>query len=311
MEAHDLAPFDPPFVAETPAMVRIAEALHRVAAADVRVLLYGEVGVGKGHASRCIRAWSARAGGPWAHLSVRDPAAAERLADPSFGERLKGGTVVLSGVDEAPPDVQVLLVGWLEAWATGDDGQDPPVRVVATACSDLFDEVGQGRFRSDLYFQLDVFPIRLPPLRERRVEIPALVEHFYRRLSPDTAFPGLDHGFLEAAQVYPWPGNLRELEAVVVAAAAESGPVRATLPRRGARAPVLPFAQAKREFECDYVRSVLQLTGGNVTRASQLAGKARKDFYALMARSGIDPDRFRNEGRGAAAPPEGGGRTPE
>ncbi|MHB8764653.1 MAG: sigma-54-dependent transcriptional regulator [Deferrisomatales bacterium] len=287
----------PVFLAGAPAIVRAAEAIGRAAATDVRVVLYGEPGVGKRHGVVWLHAASPRRDGPLVRLSAGDPAAPARLGDPSFLAAVAGGTLAVEGVDGAPSDVQALLVGAIGEWGVAEDDHEAAVRFVGTAEGDLLAGVEAGTFRKDLYFLLDVFPVVLPPLRERPDEIPMFMEHFYRRLGGAGEAPPLPEEFLAEALGHRWPGNLRELENLVAAALprspAEGWRLPGLLPRRGGAPPVLAFPEAKREFEVAYVRRLLLLTGGNVTRAAQVAGKARKDFYALMTRNGIDPSEFR------------------
>ncbi|GAB4263527.1 MAG: hypothetical protein Kow0092_14530 [Deferrisomatales bacterium] len=300
-EANGAAPA-PVFLAQAPAMLRVAEALERAAATDVRVVLYGEPGVGKSLAARRIHALSARRTGPFARLSVRDGRAVERLSEGEFLRGLEGGTLVLEGIDEAPPEVQAVLVGVVEEWAGAEEAGERFVRVVSTGERDLLGQVERGAFRRDLYYMIDVFPLLLPPLRERAEEIPLFLDHFFRRHAPDQEAPPVPRSFLDEAFAYGWPGNLRELENLVVASLPAGGGRQwrfpKTLPRWGGEPRVLSFAEAKREFERAYVRRLLLLTGGNVTRAAGLAGKARKDFYALMARNEVDPAEFRHGVKG-------------
>jgi len=292
----------PPFLAHSPAMVRVAEALRRAATTDVRMVLYGETGTGKTQASRFLHASGPRARGPEVRVNLVEPAAAEQLAAPDFFDSVRGGTLVLEEVDRAGPELQALLVGVVEEWGTPEEGEDVPVRVVSTGGRDLLTGVEEGWFRKDLYYLLEVFPVALPPLRERPEEIPLYLEHFARRHAPGGRAPTVPEGFLAEALAYRWPGNLRELENLVIGSlpGRDGAPwaLPCTLPRRGAEPQPLPFAQAKREFERTYVHRLLLLTDGNVTRAADLAGKARKDFYALMARNLIDPVSFRRSAAG-------------
>jgi two-component system response regulator GlrR len=296
----DAAPPDPApgFLAVAPATLRVAEALQRAAATDVRVTLYGESGVGKSHAAACLHALSRRRRAAFSTVSVRDVRAVARLADERFLSSLAGGTLVLSGVDEIPPQLQAVLIGVIEEWCGGGERGEAPIRLVCTGQQALFPLMESGRIRPDLHYLLDVFPLAIPPLRERTEEIPLFVDHFSRRhREAGGKTPAVPQGFLKAANFYPWPGNLRELESVVLAALPNrpnSGwRFPRTLPLRGGEPKLLTFSQAKREFEQSYVRRLLAITGGNVSRAAGLAGKARKDFYALMARNHIDPMRFR------------------
>ena len=285
------------FLALTHAMLRVREALAKAARADVRVVLYGEAGVGKRCAGRFIHAESPRADRALACLPAWDNRAMSKLGDPGYLASLAHGTLLLEGIDEAAPDVQAFLAAAVEEWAASEDEGPASVRVIATASQDLLPLAESGRLRRDLYYLLDVFPVSIPPLRERFEEIVTLMEHFHRLYAPGRTVPPIPEDFLQEALSYAWPGNVRELENLVAASVtstvADTWGLPRVLPRRGAFPQPPPFHQSKREFEAAYVRRLLLLTGGNVTRAAELAGKARKDFYALLARNGIDPSEFR------------------
>lgn len=285
------------FLARAHALIRIKEALEKAAAVDVRLVLYGETGVGKFHAARYLHARSPRALAPLVRLPLRDPRALSTLSDPSFAASVAGGTLVLEAVDEAPAELQAYLVSALEEWGASEDEGPAPVRVVATAQQDLAVLEAAGSFRRDLHFLLDVFPLALPPLRQRAEEVGLFLEHFHGRLAPGKPVPTAPEGFLEQAAAYAWPGNLRELLNLVASSVAVTAgdhwALPRLLPRHGESPEPAPFYQAKREFEAGYVRRLLLLTAGNVSRAAEIAGKARKDFYALLSRNGIDPAEFR------------------
>lgn len=287
----------PPFVALSHAMVRAREALEKAARADVRLVLYGGPGVGKTHAARYLHALSPRRDKPLVRLSLRDPRALVALRSPDFLDSLRGGTLLLEAVDEASAEVQGHLVAAVEEWGGVDEDGPAPVRVVATAQEDLLALQGSGRFRRDLHFLLEVFPLALPPLKSRTEEVGLYLEHFHRCHAPGKPVPAAPAEFLEQALAYAWPGNLRELESLVAASVSATGgeawSLPGVLPRAGASPEPPPFHLAKREFEAGYVRRLLLLTGGNVSRAAELAGKARKDFYALLSRNGIEPRGFR------------------
>lgn len=290
------------FLSGAGVMAAVTAKLKRAAATDVRVVLYGEPGVGKSFAGKFLHRLSPRRDRPLEHLAVNTAEAAARLAAAASGGSLQGGTLLLEGVDEAPPEIQSELVGLLEEWSAAEERGEAPVRVIATCQDDLGSCVEAARFRTDLFYLLEVFPVSLPPLRRRAEDIPALIGEFARRrgMAPDT-LPKLPSSFLEQALVYQWPGNLRELGNVVERALPSAG-------RSGWNFPLLldsrpggvylpPFHEAKREFEKSYVNRMLLVTGGNVSRAAELAGKARKDFYALMARNSVDPASFREGSR--------------
>ena len=161
----------------------------------------------------------------------------------------------------------------------------------------------EKRFREDLFHRISVLPITLPPLRERREDVPILVAHFVRRLNRELGLTirGFTPRALERLKAHPWPGNVRELEnrvkqAMVMAKGdtmdTESLAMFSGPSSMGVGLP--PFRKARAEFERNYVVQCLQMTGGKVAAAARLAGKDRKDFYELMKKHAIDPDDFRN-----------------
>ena len=285
-------------------MREVREAVTRAAPTDVAVLLYGETGVGKTLWATYLHALSPRSEEPLAFVCVRTPEGLRALETPGAFEAWRGGTVVLEGLDEAPPEAQTRILGMVEAWGAAPEGGTPPIRFLATASQDLHALAQQGRFRRDLLYWVGMFPVRIPPLRERYEDLSALVGHLFARHAPGMRFPGIPSGFLRAAAAYEWPGNVRELEAVVrahmPARPDEPWTLPEHLPHRGYGQGVEPFAEAKRRFEREYVIRLLALTGGNVSQAARLAGKARKDFYTLMARSRVGPEPFRRVCRGEA-----------
>ncbi|HSH68392.1 MAG TPA: sigma 54-interacting transcriptional regulator [Deferrisomatales bacterium] len=289
---------EPRFLCGAVAMETVGSALERAAATDVGVVLYGEPGAGKSFAAAHLHRLSPRRQGALRRLSLRDPGAPASLARPGYCEELEGGTLVLEGVDEASAEAQTVLVGVLETWSAAVGGGEAPVRVVATSEQDLAEAVAGGRFRADLFYLLEVIPVCLPPLRQRAEEIPELVAEFACRAGWNpAALPGLPRAFLEQAMGYGWPGNLQELAGMVIRALPPGDGAGWCFPPllhpRLATPCLPPFHTAKREFEQSYVSRLLLVTGGNVTQAAEFAGKARKDFYALMARNRMDPSQFR------------------
>lgn len=215
----------------------VLERVSLVAKSDLPVLILGETGAGKELVARLIHQQSARAGGPV--LRVNCGAVPPELIDSElFGhergsftsavksrkgwfERADGGTLFLDEIGDLPPAVQVRLLRVLQdGWFERVGGHQPircDVRVVAATHRDLAAMVSEGRFREDLWYRIAVFPIRIPPLRERPEDIPALARHFAERAAIRFGLPVLEPepGDLERLMAYHWPGNVRELGSVM------------------------------------------------------------------------------------------------
>ena len=224
-------------VGESAAMRRVLDRVARVAATDATVLVTGETGTGKELVARAIHGASPRARRPF--VRVNCGALAEGLvASELFGhergsftgavERRKGrfelangGTLFLDEVGELPPALQVALLRVLQEGeferVGGSETLRTDVRVVAATNRSLDEAVRDGRFRSDLLFRLNVFPIAMPPLRERKDDIPSIAEHYARQYARklEKRVRGVSPSAMEALLAYPWPGNIRELQNVV------------------------------------------------------------------------------------------------
>jgi len=222
---------------ESPAMKAVRLAIQQVARTDSTVLIQGETGTGKELVARAIHQLSPRRD----HLLVTANCAALApgiIASELFGheqgaftgatrrrigrfELAHQGTIFLDEVGELPPETQVMLLRVLQERIIDRVGGTEPVtvdvRVIAATHQDLAAAMSQGSFRADLFFRLNVFPIHVPPLRERREDIPDLVRHFLhhfgRRMNKPLA--GADPTTLELLMEYDWPGNVRELENIV------------------------------------------------------------------------------------------------
>ena len=215
-------------------MAVVRRTVEKIAASDTTVYIGGESGTGKELIARAIHRLSKRANGPF--IKVNCGALTETLLESElFGhergaftgaikqklgrfELADGGTLFLDEVGDIPPSMQVKLLRALQEQEFERVGGEAPikvdVRVVSATNKDLDAEVASGRFRQDLYFRLHVLPVRLPPLRERREDIPLLVGHFVHKLGPKTnpKIRGVSDAALGRIMAYHWPGNVRELE---------------------------------------------------------------------------------------------------
>jgi len=289
----------------------IVDRVRDVAPYDSTVLILGESGTGKELVARAIHAESARADRPF--VAVNCSAYSENLLESElFGhvrgsftgaerdrqgrfELANGGTVFLDEIGEISQKIQVKLLRVLqerEIERVGENRSRPvDLRIVAATNRDLQREVREGRFREDLYYRLNVFTLRLPPLRERSEDIPALADHFLNKLCEHTgkAVRALHGDVLDAFLRHSWPGNVRELENVV-----ESALVRA-------RGPLITIADLPEGFRAeatmaalpeDRIRAALGRTGGCVTRAARLLGIHRTTLWRQMREAGLRRDDF-------------------
>ena len=309
-------------VGESLAMRELFAVLERVAPSDATVLLQGETGTGKELAARSIHEASARRKGPF--VAVDCGALPEGLVESElFGHvkgaftgalaarsgafvRANGGTLFLDELAGIPAPVQARLLRVLEERKVrpvgGDTEQRVDVRVVAAAREDLSLAVAEGTFRSDLYYRLAVVTLVLPPLRQRREDLPLLITEMFRRRGLE---PGPVRGpALELLSGHAWPGNVRELRNVLERALALAPGARSFEELRPSLQPMggapevplhtdLPFAEAKQtvidHFERHYLRDLLARAHGNLSEAARQAGVDRKHFRTLARRHGVLP----------------------
>ena len=307
-------------VTRSPVMERVLAEARLVATNDASVLLAGESGTGKELLARAIHEASARREGPF--VAVNCGAIPEALMESELFGHVKGaftgaardhrglvpaasgGTLFLDEIGDMPVALQVKLLRVLqerevrpvgETQATKVDG-----RVISATHRDLKAACAEGRFREDLYYRLNVVSLALPPLSERREDIPLLAGHF---LATTAARYGREVGgfapdALELLVASPWRGNVRELQNVVekCVALGTTPLVPASLVQRALEAPaddLASFDEARAEFERRYLTSLLRTTGGNVSQAARLARRNRSDFYSLLNRHALDPADFK------------------
>jgi two-component system response regulator AtoC len=296
-------------VGKSPAMRAILDLVGKLAASRANtVLLLGESGTGKGLIARALHEASDRADKPF--LTITCTAIPEALleselfghergaftdaktAKPGLLEVADGGTVFLDEIGDMPIGLQSKLLGVLEdrtfKRVGGVTDHQVDIRVVAATNADLESAVREGRFRTDLFYRLNTFPIRIPPLRERREDIPLLLEWFVDKFNRDfnKKVEGIEDAAMEALLRHPWPGNVRELRNAVERAmilgqapVLKLGDFAFTLdraPSRPGRALELPPEGIDVEaLERDLVRQALERAQGNQNKAAQLLGMTR------------------------------------
>ena len=304
--------------------------VHKVAASVSTVVIYGESGTGKELIARALHQASPRHERPFYAVNVA--ALPESILEAElFGyekgaftgadarrvgliEQASGSSLFLDEVGELKRDLQVKLLRVLQEREIlrvgGSERIRVDARIIAATNQDLEKAVREGRFREDLYYRLNVIPITLPPLRERRTDIPLLVEHFLRKSSQDGRRREVAPQALESLIAYHWPGNVRELESVIERAVLlgegdvilpEDLPaaVRArTVSQRAVLGLEIPDSGVElEEIERALIAKALEKSGGNVTRAARLLGLSRRTLQYRL-------EKIETEREGAASPAE-------
>ena len=306
---------------ETPAIRSLREQIAIAAPSNGRVLILGDNGTGKELVARAIHAQSRRAAQPF--VEVNCAAIPEELIESElFGhvrgaftgatankrgkfELADGGTLFLDEIGDMSLKTQAKVLRALQEGRIepvgGSGGIDIDVRVIAATNKNLEEELRGGRFRDDLYYRLNVVPLRVPPLRERREDIPLLANHFLRLYGREygRAPKQLEAAVVEALRTYDWPGNVRELRNMMerfMITVLEPVITLADLPaalREPGAVQVLestdlgPLRQARERFETDYIRRALQLCRGNVSQTARILGVERSHLYRKLRAYGL------------------------
>lgn len=309
--AAEAAGGDMPLLGATEVMERLRQMVRQIADADVDVLIEGETGSGKEVVANLLHRWSKRAPRPF--VAVNCGALPETVIESElFGheagaftgalkkrvgriEHAQGGTLFLDEIEAMSPALQVKLLRVLEAREVMPLGTNEvrrvDIRVVAASKADLHVLVGQGSFREDLYYRLHVAPVRIPPLRDRRADVPLLFGHFLAKATQKFGRPPvtITEEIRAHLEGHDWPGNVRELAHYAERVAL--GLVTA--------APVLPVVPGTSlpsridAFEADQIRAALTRCRGDIQEAMVLLGIPRKTLYDKLKRHGIDQAAFR------------------
>jgi len=317
-ETLDARAAQPVIIGRSAPIERLLEQIRQVAPLDTTVLIEGESGTGKELVAKLLHAQGPRAGGKL--LEINCGALSEQLLEstlfgyekgaftgaakttPGYFEEAAGGTLFLDEIADMSQKLQASLLRVLQEhvfYRLGStEKRASDFRLLCATNRNLESEVKAGRFRSDLYYRINVVVLRTPPLRERREDITPLalyfLDHYNRRFGKD-AGPFTPEA-MRALEAAPWPGNVRELQhAVERAVALKAGPIAPEDLTSGAPAPEaappaagpLSYESARERFERAYFEQLLKAAGGNVSEAARMAGISRQNFYAHLKRWGI------------------------
>jgi two-component system response regulator GlrR len=309
-------------VGKSEKMKRVVAQVKQAAESESSVYIEGESGTGKGLIAKALHFASSRKDGPF--IVINCATIPENLLESELFGYEKGaftgatrskkglfrqahkGTIFLDEISEMPLFMQAKLLRVLEEKEFYPLGGEKPIKVdtrlIAASNKKMKEEVKRGRFREDLFYRIYVIPIELPPLREKKGDIPLLAEHCLRKITKvnKKAIKGFSRGVLQKLMLYSWPGNVRELENTIECAVAMATRDVITedliLPTQTTEGDSLrPLSEAKKGFERNYVIQLMELTRGNISRAAKLAGKYRADFYDLLKKYDLNPQDFRKK----------------
>ncbi|MDC0880866.1 sigma-54 dependent transcriptional regulator [Hellea sp.] len=316
---HDIA-----LVGSSSHVVQLKQKIMKIAATNSRVLISGQSGSGKELIARLLHENSLRAKGPFKAVNAAS-IIPERVEEELFGvedddgnlnkigllERAHNGTLYLDEVADMPIETQGkllrLLVEQRFRRLGGKHDVQVDVRVITSSSRDLFKEVNLGHFREDLFHRLNVMPLEAPPLKERREDIPELVEHFITQLASSTGLPARRIGAdaMAALQAHNWPGNVRQLRnnverLLILATGDPNQPITLeTLPpevsvvrstkghNENEKMISLSLRAAREHFERDYLKAQIQRFGGNISRTASFVGMERSALHRKLKSLGL------------------------
>ncbi|MBS0534622.1 MAG: sigma-54-dependent Fis family transcriptional regulator [Proteobacteria bacterium] len=320
-----LAPSPSMLVGGSPSMSSLRQAIERVAPTNSRVLIVGPSGAGKELAARTMHQLSARANGPFIVINAA-AITPERMETELFGveasgaearkpgalEEAHGGTLFIDDVADLPRETQNkilrVLVDQTFSRVGGSSKVAVDVRIVASTSRNLEAAIAAGEFREDLYHRLSVVPIRVPPLSERREDIPSLIDYFMDQISQSTGLPKrrIGEDAMAVLQSHNWPGNVRQLrnniERLMILAGGDPDAVinAGMLPQDvGSMVPAmpngnggeqlmgLPLRDAREVFEREYLVAQISRFGGNISRTAEFVGMERSALHRKLKALGI------------------------
>ena len=301
--------------------------LKRVAPTGSRVMITGPGGVGKEIAARMIHNWSPRAAAPFIVVSAA-MMSPDRVEEELFGseldgvsrpgllEQAHGGTLFLDEIADMPLTTQGKILRVLTDQSYNRIGGQRPikvdVRVLSATSRNLADEIAVGRFREDLYYRLNVVPVRIPPLRERREDIPELVAHFLARFAAERRIqtPELSKDAMAALQAHEWPGNVRQLRNIIERTLiltpgdrvgcievdllpAEIVDNQGSARLGGASMAIMgsPLREARESFEREYLKIQIRRFSGNISRTATFIGMERSALHRKLKALGLGDKR--------------------
>jgi len=305
------------------AMKQVFDVTAMAAQSNSNVFISGESGTGKGMIARALHQLSERKDKPF--VSLNCAAIPENLLESELFGFEKGaftgavnnkkglflqadkGMIFLDEVSEIPLPMQGKLLKALEEKEFYPLGAQKSVqvdiRIVSASNKNIEKEVEEGGFRSDLFYRIHVIPIRMPPLRERREDIPLLVGHFLEKcaVKMNKQIKNITPQALKKLMVHSWPGNVRELENVIefaVVMAREdviNEDMLVITNQKTDESAFRSFRESKHDFEYNYLVELMKISKGNVSQAAKLSGKYRADLYALLEKYNLNPLKFRQK----------------
>lgn len=303
-------------------MTELLEQAEMLAAGDITVFITGDTGTGKEVLAKAIHDAGPRAAA--AFIGVNCGAIPEQLLESElFGhekgaftgantkheglfQAADGGTLFLDEIGDMPLALQVKLLRVLQDFEVRPVGSTRTVavnvRIISATHNDLDNLVKSGVFREDLYYRLNVVPLSMPSLRDRREDIPLLLEHFLARYAAktNTKAKRFEADAMEYLTAASWPGNVRQLANAVelCATLTKGGVLSLAMAQKALREEpgrIQTLKEAKHQLEGKYLISVLRVTNGNVANAARIAGRNRTEFYKLLGQHGIDAGDFRGD----------------